>query len=90
MPSQLHLILSTAGELSAILRDMKSHTSRTFRESISANTKESKRELLLWIAYPVDLTTLEFVTLTLVTIFFDVKMSLFHGGSHLLKKLMLY
>lgn len=47
MPSHAHFIVSSAGNLSHILRDLKEHTSKQIIEEITANKQESRREWLM-------------------------------------------
>jgi putative transposase len=48
MPSHVHMIASAGeGNLSDILRDLKSHTSKKIVKAIEENPRESKRELML-------------------------------------------
>ncbi len=48
MPSHVHMIAAaTTGTLSAILRDLKEHTSKEIIKAIKENQRESKREILL-------------------------------------------
>jgi putative transposase len=51
MSSHVHLIISTAenGDLSAIMRDMKRHTSKTILKAIEENVQESRKEWMLWL-----------------------------------------
>ena len=49
MTSHVHLILSSENNLSDVIRDFKSHTSRKLKESIQTNMYESRREWLLWM-----------------------------------------
>ncbi|TRX51580.1 transposase [Fulvivirga sp. M361] len=51
MTSHVHLIVSAAedGELSTIIRDFKSFTSRQLRKCIETNPTESRRKWLLWM-----------------------------------------
>ena len=51
MPNHLHLIASAREGflLSDILRDLKKHTSKTVVTSIESNSKESRRNWMLWI-----------------------------------------
>jgi REP element-mobilizing transposase RayT len=50
MTSHVHLIIGTQGEkLENIMRDMKSHTSRTIKKAIKDNIQESRREWMLWM-----------------------------------------
>ena len=48
MTSHVHLILSAEGNLSDVIRDYKSYTSRQLKLLIQNNSKESRREWLLW------------------------------------------
>jgi putative transposase len=47
MPSHIHMIVSSEGKLSNILRDMKEHTSKLCLKEIKENQQESRREWLL-------------------------------------------
>ena len=47
MPSHAHFIVSSAGNLSDILRDLKEHTSKQIFKEITVNKQESMREWLL-------------------------------------------
>jgi putative transposase len=47
MSSHAHFIVSSAGNLSDILRDLKEHTSKQIIKEITANKQESRREWLL-------------------------------------------
>jgi putative transposase len=50
MTSHIHLIVGTKGNhLSNIIRDLKRHSSEMLHQAISANSKESRREWLLWM-----------------------------------------
>jgi len=50
MTSHVHMIIGTqANKMEDILRDMKRHTSEKLREAIAANSKESRREWMLWM-----------------------------------------
>ncbi len=51
MSNHLHLILSTDGrnKLSDVLRDFKKFTSAQIIKAIEANTRESRRNWMLWI-----------------------------------------
>ena len=50
MTSHVHLIIGTSGQkMEDILRDFKSHTSRTLRKVIAVHPQESRREWLLWM-----------------------------------------
>jgi len=51
MSNHVHLILSTTApnKLSDVLRDFKKFTSNKIIEAISENTKESRRNWMLWI-----------------------------------------
>jgi len=51
MTSHVHLILSVekGGNLSDVIRDLKSYTSREIVKMIRENKQESRRELLLWL-----------------------------------------
>ncbi len=51
MSNHVHLIASTDGKntLSDVLRDFKKFTSSQILKSIEANTKESRRNWMLWI-----------------------------------------
>ena len=50
MTSHVHLIIGTHdNNMEAILRDMKRHTSGKLREAIKVNSKESRREWMLWM-----------------------------------------
>lgn len=45
----LHLIISSQDKpLEDIMRDMKRHTSKEITKAIMANTKESRRDWMLW------------------------------------------
>ncbi len=52
MSSHIHLIISTKEgyNLTDVIRDLKSFTSRHIRKTLEADYKESRREWLLWIA----------------------------------------
>ena len=47
MTSHVHMIVSSDNELSAIMRDMKSNTSRRLRKAIAHHPSESRREWIL-------------------------------------------
>ena len=47
MTSHVHMIISSENELSAIMRDMKSNTSRQLRKALSDHPSESRREWIL-------------------------------------------
>ena len=47
MPSHLHMIASTEGSLSNILRDLKEHVSKEIIKEIKANPRESRKEWLI-------------------------------------------
>ena len=47
MPSHAHFIVSSAGNLSDILRDLKEHISKQIIKEVTANKQESRREWLL-------------------------------------------
>jgi len=47
MPTHIHLLAGTDGNLSDILRDMKGYTSRMILREIKENPSESRREWLL-------------------------------------------
>jgi len=50
MTSHIHMIIGSAGnKLEGIVRDMKSHTSTTFKKVISENQMESRKEWMLWM-----------------------------------------
>lgn len=51
MSSHVHLIISCGGgsNLSEIIRDLKSFTSRHIRKALEADTLESRREWMLWL-----------------------------------------
>jgi putative transposase len=50
MTSHVHLIIGTTGnKMEDILRDFKSHTSRTLRKAIAEHPQESRKEWLLWM-----------------------------------------
>lgn len=50
MTSHIHLIIGTIDKkMEDILRDFKSHTSRTLRKTISENPQESRKEWMLWM-----------------------------------------
>ena len=50
MSSHVHIIMGThADNMENILRDMKRHTSEKLREAITTNSKESRREWMLWM-----------------------------------------
>ena len=50
MPNHLHLIISTVtNNLSDIIRDFKKFTSAKIINAIMENTKESRRNCMLWI-----------------------------------------
>ncbi|PWN70670.1 transposase [Chryseobacterium phosphatilyticum] len=50
MPSHIHLLFrSEKGEPSELIRDFKGFTSRTLLKSIEENSRESRREWLLWM-----------------------------------------
>ena len=51
MPNHVHLIASAKESflLSDILRDLKKHTSKSIVSGIEINTKESRRNWMLWI-----------------------------------------
>lgn len=50
MSSHVHLILGTKKDkLEHIMRDLKSHTSRTIKKTIKENIKESRKEWMLWM-----------------------------------------
>ena len=50
MPSHIHMIIgSKKNKLEDIVRDMKSHTSTTFKNSIKNNVSESRKEWMLWM-----------------------------------------
>ena len=51
MTSHIHMILSVKEEynLSDVIRDLKSFTSRHIRKFIEKNNKESRREWMLWM-----------------------------------------
>ncbi|MDQ8005069.1 MAG: transposase [Pedobacter sp.] len=50
MTSHVHLIIGTSGnKMEDILRDFKSHTSRTLRKAITEHPQESRKEWLLWM-----------------------------------------
>jgi len=51
MTSHVHLILSvTEGELSDVIRDLKSYTSREIRKEVgNKELPESRREWLIWM-----------------------------------------
>ena len=51
MTNHIHLIISTTNSigLSAILRDFKKYTSNQIIKAISNNTRESRRNWMLWI-----------------------------------------
>ena len=50
MPSHVHLIIGTKDKpMQDILRDLKSYTSRMLRQDVTTNSKESRREWLLWM-----------------------------------------
>ena len=52
MTNHIHLIIGTsAGNLSGILRDLKSFTSRQIRQAIESGTKESRKEWMLNLFY---------------------------------------
>ncbi len=49
MSNHVHLIISSKGKpMGSILRDVKRHTSKTLTKAISENTRESRRDWLLW------------------------------------------
>ncbi|MBT1687579.1 REP-associated tyrosine transposase [Dawidia soli] len=50
MSNHVHMIVSQHGEreLQSTIRDMKKHTSKKIIYAISANERESRRDLLLW------------------------------------------
>lgn len=47
MPSHVHMIIGSEGNLSHILRNMKEHTSKLWIKEILENPQESRREWLL-------------------------------------------
>lgn len=50
MPSHLHLIISSEeNELSDIMRDFKSYTSRELKEKIRSHPQESRKEWMTWM-----------------------------------------
>jgi REP element-mobilizing transposase RayT len=50
MSSHVHLIIGTHQEkLENIMRDFKSHTSRTLKKAIKENSIESRKEWMLWL-----------------------------------------
>ena len=50
MTSHIHMIIGTEnGNLSDIVRDLKSFTSRQIRKNLEASTSESRREWMLWM-----------------------------------------
>ena len=50
MPNYLHLIISTPNNhLSEVIRDFKKFTSAKIIKAIEENTKESRRNWILWI-----------------------------------------
>jgi len=50
MSSHVHMIIGTqVDNMENIMRDMKRHTSEKLREAITANSKESRREWMLWM-----------------------------------------
>lgn len=50
MSNHVHLVVRTRKEsLEGIMRDMKSHTSRTIVKSIKENPQESRREWMVWM-----------------------------------------
>lgn len=50
MPSHIHLIMSTKGEMMQnILRDLKSYTSRRIKDKINKSPNESRREWMQWM-----------------------------------------
>lgn len=51
MTSHIHLIVSAeeGHELSSIIRDLKSFTSRELRKCVQSNPKESRKQWLLWM-----------------------------------------
>ncbi|WP_133273003.1 REP-associated tyrosine transposase [Hymenobacter radiodurans] len=50
MTNHAHLIISSAHDnLSAILRDLKRHTSKSILKAIQENDQESRREWMLWM-----------------------------------------
>ena len=50
MSSHIHLIIGTKqAKLQDIMRDFKSHTSRTLKKAIKENASESRREWMLWM-----------------------------------------
>ncbi len=53
MPSHIHMIIGTAGELplEGIIRDMKSHTSKSYRKLLEDKEAlgESRREWMYWM-----------------------------------------
>jgi REP element-mobilizing transposase RayT len=49
MSNHVHLIIGTNGKkMEHILRDIKRHTSKAITKAISENTRESRREWMLW------------------------------------------
>jgi putative transposase len=50
MTSHIHLIIGTEGDkMENIMRDFKSFTSRTLKETIKNNPQESRRDWLIWM-----------------------------------------
>jgi REP element-mobilizing transposase RayT len=50
MPSHVHLIISSENDnLSDIMRDLKRHTSKALLKTIAENSKESRKEWMLWM-----------------------------------------
>jgi REP-associated tyrosine transposase len=50
MPSHVHMIIgSNKNKLEDIVRDMKSHTSTTFRKLLKDNVQESRKEWIIWM-----------------------------------------
>lgn len=51
MSNHIHLILSVEGEnnLSDIMRDFKTYTSKTLLATIESNTQESRRSWMMWL-----------------------------------------
>ena len=50
MTSHVHMIIgSNRNKLEDIVRDMKSHTSTTLKNSIKENEQESRKEWMMWM-----------------------------------------
>jgi putative transposase len=50
MTSHIHMIIGTKkGNISDIVRDLKSFTSRKIRKNLEASTSESRKEWMLWM-----------------------------------------